>query len=63
MKYKRNRLKELWVNRPWVYIPEVIRFMKRYPLKKNSKFFVWLRNCFYINWQVCLKRKMDGNHK
>lgn len=52
-KYKHNYLKELWWNRPWKYIPEVIRFMRRYPYhKKTDYFFVWLRNCLYCNWQV-----------
>lgn len=51
---KRNVLKELWWNRPWVYLPNVFRFMQEYPLGKNGIFRVWLRNCFYLNWQVCL---------
>lgn len=50
---KRDYLKELWRNRPWVYIPDVVRFMKAYPYnKKTDYFFVWLRNCLYCNWQV-----------
>ena len=57
MEYKRNRLKELWWNRPWVYLPEVIKFMKKYPRGKNGIFKIWLRNCFYMNWQVCLEKK------
>lgn len=55
--YKRNRIKELWRNRPWVYLPAVFRFMKRYPLTKNGKLKIWLRNCFYLNWQVCFEKK------
>lgn len=52
-KYKRDRLKELWTNRPWAYIPAVIQYMKWYPYKKSahSSFKVWLRNCLYVNWQ------------
>ena len=53
-KYKHNWMKELWWNRPWVYIPAVIRFMRGYPLKKKDKFLIWVRNCFYLNWQNCL---------
>lgn len=60
-KYKRNYLKELWLNRPWVYIPDVISFMRDFPLTKNEKFFIWIRNCFYLNWQVCLAEVKDGN--
>lgn len=54
-KYKHNYLKELWWNRPWKYIPSVIRFMKDYPFQKSKghKFRIWLRNCFYLNWQRC----------
>ena len=57
-KYKRNYIKELWWNRPWVYLPSVWRFMKQYPisLKKGDKLRIWIRNCFYLNWQVCLER-------
>lgn len=59
MKYKRNRVKELWWNRLWVYIPAVIRFMKEHPYRKGkgNHFFIWLRNCFYLNWQVCLVKR------
>ena len=58
-KYKHNYLKELWWNRPWVYIPEVIRFMKDYPFQKSKghKFRIWLRNCLYLNWQVCSEKR------
>ena len=54
-KYKRDRIKELWWNRPWVYIPAVIRHMKKYPLTKSGKFKIWIRNCFYLNWQVAYR--------
>ena len=55
-KCRHNYLKELWLNRPWVYIQEVVRFMRKYPYKKKTEYFlVWLRNCFYLNWQVCLE--------
>lgn len=60
--YKHNYLKELWWNRPWVYIPDVVQYMKDYPFKRNrDNFRIWLRNCLYINWQVCLVRVEDGN--
>lgn len=55
---KHNYLKELWWNRPWVYIPDVLRYMKRYPYNRKYHFFwKWLRNCLYVNWQVCLERR------
>lgn len=54
---KHDRIKELWSNRPWVYIPAVIRFMRKYPLTKDGNFKIWIRNCFYLNWQVYFKRK------
>ena len=58
MKYKHRVLIELWRNRPWVYIPEVIRFVKKYPYKKEegSKLRIYIRNVIYLNWQCCLKR-------
>ena len=59
-RYKHNYLKELWWNRPWVYVPSVIRFMKDYPFRKGQKFRCWLRNCLYLNWQVCLVEVKDG---
>ena len=59
-KMKHNVVKELWYNRPWVYIPAVIRFMKKYPFKRGNVFKFWIRNCFYLNWQVCFKRS-DSN--
>lgn len=53
MRKKRDRLKELWLNRPWVYIPDVVRFMRQYPYNRKTDYFgIWVRNCFYINWQV-----------
>ena len=60
-KYRHNYLKELWWNRPWVYIPAVASFMKSYPLRRGDKFRVWIRNCFYLNWQNCLVEVSDGN--
>lgn len=62
-KYKRNYWKELWWNRPWVYIPEVIRSMKSHPFRRgdHGNFCLWLRNMFYLNWQVCFVRvEEDG---
>lgn len=53
-KYKHNYWKELWWNRPWKYIPAVVRFVKDYPFRKGMKFRVWVRNAFYLNWQLCL---------
>ena len=56
-KYKRNYLKELWVNRPWVFIPSVIQFMKWYPYDKRTDYFmIWLRNCLYCNWQYAWRK-------
>lgn len=53
MRKKRDILKELWPNRPWVYIPEVVKFMRQYPYNRKTDYFkIWLRNCFYLNWQV-----------
>lgn len=55
-KCKHNYLKELWYNRPSVYIPEVVRFMRKYPYdKKTCHFWTWFRNMLYLNWQVCLE--------
>lgn len=59
-RYKHNYLKELWLNRPWVYIPDVVRFMRNFPFKKGDKFFIWIRNCFYLNWQNCLVEVDDA---
>jgi hypothetical protein len=55
---KHDVLKELWYNRPWKYIPAVIRFMKDYPYsaKRGFKRSTYIRNCLYINWQVGFKR-------
>lgn len=56
--YKHNYLKELWWNRPWKYIPEVILMMKCFPWKKdspNDKYRIWLRNMLYMSWQTCLE--------
>lgn len=58
MKYKHNRIKELWLNSLWKYIPAVIRFMKKYPLG-NGNLKIWLRNCFYLNWQCSLSKAGD----
>jgi len=62
---ERDYLKELCYNRPWRYIPAVIRHMKAYSPKKlklHSEHFSyrkWLRNCFYINWQVAFKHNNE----
>lgn len=55
-KYKRNYLKELWINRPWIFIPDVIRFMRKFPYRRKTCYFWrWLRNCLYCNWQIAWK--------
>lgn len=41
---------ELWYNRPWRYIPDVVKSMKKYPYTKNKKFFRWLKAHLYLNW-------------
>lgn len=58
-RYRHNLLKELWWNRPWKYIPEVIWMMKQYPWEKtpHSKFRIWLRNMLYLSWQNCLEER------
>lgn len=54
---RRNRLKELWINRPWKYLPDVFQFMREYPFRRKDGdiFHIWIRNCFYLNWQVWLE--------
>lgn len=58
-KYYREHdlLKELWYNRPWVYLPAVLKFMRENPVPKKHgcKLKTYIRNCFYINWQVAFK--------
>lgn len=61
-KYRHNYLKELWWNRPWKFIPEVVRLMKVCPFKKDSpraRFRIWLRNMLYLSWQTCLVEVHD----
>lgn len=41
---------ELWYNRPWKYIPDVVKSMKKYPYTKNKKFFYWVKAHLYLNW-------------
>lgn len=58
LRRKRNYLKEIWLNRPWVYIPDVVWFMRRFPYNRNTDYFwVWLRNCLFCNWQVCMEER------
>jgi hypothetical protein len=61
-RYKHKILGELWRNRPWRYIPTVVRFMREHPYTggKNCHFRIWLRNALYLNWQVALKRREDA---
>lgn len=53
---KRDRLKELWLNRPSVYIPEVVALMKSHPYNRKTHFF-WrwladiLRCCWTYRWR------------
>ena len=55
-KCKHNYLKEILINKPWVYFPDVVKFMRKYPYnRKTCYFWSWFRNCFYLNWQVCLE--------
>lgn len=54
--YKRCYVRELWRNRLWKYFPDVIRYMKRFPLG-DGNFKIWLRNCLYVNWQPVLVKR------
>ena len=65
-RYKHKILVELWRNRPWKYIPAVVRFMRENPYitrenifitVKTVPFRIWFRNALYLNWQVALKPK------
>ena len=42
------------------YIVDVIHFMNKYPYEKGDKFFLWIRNCFYLNWQKPWKWNIDA---
>ncbi len=58
MSYKHNRIKEIWMNRPTVYIPAVIQFIKKYPFERGKgNIKIYIRNVFYLNWQCSLKPK------
>lgn len=50
---KRNTWKELWLNRPTVLIPDMIRFMRKHPYTKYEPFSSWLYTCVYCCWQEC----------
>lgn len=41
------------------YLIDVIKFIRRNPYKGNYKFWLWLRNCFYLNWQKPAKWNFD----
>ena len=53
---KRKWIRELWLNRPWVYIPELVRLMKLCPYRKEHEYFLpWLRQtlsaCWIVEWK------------
>lgn len=40
------------------YLVNVFKFMRKHPLG-NGNFRIWLRNCFYLNWQKPVKCNFD----
>lgn len=53
--HKRDKAKELQLNRPWRYIPAVIGHMRRWPwsaVRRRIKFKDWLSHVLHINWYV-----------
>lgn len=49
----RNRLKELWINRPTVLIPRLRKEMKTFPYKKHmGSYFSYLRSTIYSVWET-----------
>lgn len=55
-KLKRSYLTELWWNRPWKYIPDVVRYMNDFPYHKRPRSkFKWVCHCLWINWRTCWK--------
>ena len=49
---RRSILKELWSNRPTVYIPAVVEMMKKHPFQRPGNLRLYLRNMLYLNWQI-----------
>ena len=51
--YKRSFWRELWLNRPWVYLPAVVLWMINFPYRKHSDYFSdWIADAFRLNWEV-----------
>lgn len=53
---RRDYIAELWVNRPWVFIPELIALMKKCPYNPRGEYyFDWLWSCVKCCWQFVWK--------
>ena len=51
--HKRRFWRELWLNRPWVYLPAVVLWMINFPYRKHSDYFTnWVADAFRLNWEV-----------
>lgn len=40
------------------YLVNVFKFMRKHPLD-GGDFSTWVRNCFYLNWQIPVKWNFD----
>lgn len=50
---RRNRLKELWVNRPTVLIPKIKSAMKDSPYdRRTTGYMQYLKGIIYLSWEV-----------
>ena len=41
------------------YLIGVIKDMRMYPFKKGDRFWLWIRNRFYLRWQKPAKWNID----
>ena len=53
---------ELWINRPWKYLPRLWRGLRHFPRSRAVSRLSWLRYCMQVSWRVIYKGGGRGRY-
>ena len=59
---ERDICRELWINRPWKYLPRLWRGLRHYPRSRAVSRLSWLRYCVQVSWRVIYKDGGRGRY-
>ena len=52
---ERDIYRELWINRPWKYLPRLWHGLRHFPRSRAVSRLAWLRYCIQVSWRIIYK--------